>query len=934
MLRAHDISFKRIMTAGYISAETCNALLPKLYLKDLDQNEINSFSPARREELRRLFEDVNVVDRLYYIEQLDKMIIQEPTKIYSLLEEFIDQADYEYRNFIDDVGVKKYLEHFVFGFKTFGDYSKYTGYLEKSTIRVINATKSLEEKLKQYILNKNNEKYNTSDDIIILNSNVINKEDYVTNNEEIKWEGSDEVGNKIKNPLYLNSTYKTLDIKIDNEDEIVADNKELHVSEKESLDKSFSGKDIIKIEKDAVSSSNKDNLKYVHFLYSLDKEQLEPIIVFLEDLLKYSSIRTWNVIKALGYRDFLVNYLFAEPTKILRARNFGKKSLYDLEQIHSSIVDYIKDIYNNAGIEDSSIQQEGVLEKKTLKEKIGQKFYDVVVLQLDKILNKASVRTRNGIKNYGEDFIEDYVNKDGNIYNIKNIGRRSEAEVLFIISELKKFVNTLNNKTLSDKDLIILKSQAFYGDYFDEYAQSFYCENNHLPMLYMLNRFCKNQKIVNRQFIIFNSKTPIFIGEDSMSLEDIANHLYLTRERVRQIHMKYRKYLCELSENEDESLEEERITMSHFFANKNDWDYIVEQVKVNYYIDNTTLNEFTSLEKHNFTPQFILYIIEKVCSDFFVHIGAPILPYPTGSYNEWNNSYLVRKDLVEKFDFSNFIEQIKEYEKTNTENIELTAREMVIDTFLSAWIDYDSSIVEEVSDVVSNILIQELGIIPDENFRFTIEGKRKEDAADIMYDTLKFNGNPLSLDDLYQIVDNKYPNKYKSSTSIKSIVLRDHRLCLVGTNNLVALLEWDHVKIGSIRNIIVEFLEKYDKPQRVKDIVSYVQKYRETSDNSIRSTLGSGEQFVQFDGGYYGLKWKSYPDTFYVENDKKKKKSSWFENCKQYYDFVQNKHRRPSKYISTERDLFLWFQKATKDFTNSTLTQKQEISYLYLCKSL
>ena len=222
---------------------------------------------------------------------------------------------------------------------------------------------------------------------------------------------------------------------------------------------------------------------------------------------------------------------------------------------------------------------------------------------------------------------------------------------------------------------------------------------------------------------------------------------------------------------------------------------------------------------------------------------------------------------------------------------------------------------------------------------------------------------------------------------------------MVGGNNLVALIEWEHVKLGSIRNIIVQYLEEFDEPQQAKDIVSYVQKYRDTSDNSIRATMGSGDQFVQFSGGYYGLSWKEYPEVFYLDESdrafykriqkfeqflqthnhfpfsgsnreeqelhnwwiqvksylkqskyqkgeikrietkyvnlaRKKKHLRWFDNCRHYYKFVQEHHRRPSKSIPDEQELCAWLQKASEDFANGTLTFQQESCYLDLCKSL
>jgi len=460
--------------------------------------------------------------------------------------------------------------------------------------------------------------------------------------------------------------------------------------------------------------------------------------------------------------------------------------------------------------------------------------------------------------------------------------------------------------------------------------------------------------------------------------------------------MKTRKHLYQIDEANNKKNE---LTLEKILGNNNDWSYVIDEFISYNYIDLSMLSGCFAHENHHFTDEFIFFLIGTIAKQSFVPIGKPLLPYPTTSNDDWKNSYLIKRELVDKFDFVRLFELIKEYEDANTEDMELSTREMVVDTFYPAWIDYDSNVVEEVSDVVSNLLIQELGIIPDDQFRFTIRGNKEENVADIIYNILKSNGDPLSCEVLFQTIDNYFPHRYKSPSSIKNIVDRDSRLCMVSGNNQVALIEWEHVKLGSIRNIIVQYLEKFEEPQQAKDIVAYVQKYRDTTDNSIRASMGSGNQFVQFSGGYYGLSWKQYPEIYYLDESdrafykhvqeleqflqvhnhfpfastnlkeqnlhdwwiniksytklskfqkselkridneyknlaRKKKHLTWFDNCRKYLEFVQEKHRRPLKINPDEQELCRWLQKASEDFSNGTLTQQQELCYLDLCKTL
>jgi len=946
MIRAHGITFQKLMSAGYISAETYHYLLPKERLSELSISEIDGYKHQYKSELLPLFEDVDTYLTIAYMEKLDSQLREGDETPYTILIDCLCEYPIEIEHLVNDIGKGKFLQEYV--------------YCTEEALRMRPLISYDNVKMVISFRNKFRSLFQLS----------------CSGLEIDEWKS------------HLADTASSVPTGTIGDSTIASG-------------EGFNSTDYVSIDDDAVSLSNVDCKKYVLFLYSLNKDQLDSVVDFLISLLKTISIRTWNGIKYLGYREFLINYLYADPVKLLSLRNFGRKSLFEFEAIKPAIVDYVKDLYingNTESVENTLKKEENIKEFKirTLKERIGEWQYKLVADLLAKLLKDASVRSRNGINAYKGDFIEDFVDKNKEIKTINNIGRKSESEIAIIINKLREFISTLNERELSEDELMVVEKQAYYEDYFDKFVHDYYLKNGHLPMFYLLEKFFRSVLETNRNFQIYTLRSPIFKNVESKTLEEIGEERNLTRERVRQIHMKYRKRLCEV---EDEFKDKENFSLAKIIENSNDWRYVIDDFQANNCVDISMLTNYCAQENHHFTDDFVLFVVGAVGKNDFFSIGKPILPYPTRSYNEWNNCYLVKKELTDKFDFMRLFELIEEYEYSNTEDLVASARELIIDTFFPAWIDYDSDIVEDVSDVVSNLLIQELGMIPDDQFRFTIEGQKEENVADIIYDILKSNGDPLSCEELFQSIDDKYPHRYKSPSSIKSFVDRDPRLCLVGGNNLVALIEWEHVKLGSIRNIIVQYLEEFDEPQQAKDIVSYVQKYRDTSDNSIRATMGSGDQFVQFSGGYYGLSWKEYPEVFYLDESdrafykriqefeqflqthnhfpfsgsnreeqelhnwwiqvksylkqskyqkgeikrietkyvnlaRKKKHLRWFDNCRHYYKFVQEHHRRPSKSIPDEQELCAWLQKASEDFANGTLTFQQESCYLDLCKSL
>ena len=125
-------------------------------------------------------------------------------------------------------------------------------------------------------------------------------------------------------------------------------------------------------------------------------------------------------------------------------------------------------------------------------------------------------------------------------------------------------------------------------------------------------------------------------------------------------------------------------------------------------------------------------------------------------------------------------------EHDSEEMICQTAEELVLDFFMSSWRVFDGSKVEAVANVVTEILMQEYELIPDEEFRFLLQGKKMATATDILFRALSENNQPMSIDELYAILQAKSSCNYKSPASIKSIVNSDVRLCMVGTDNLVS----------------------------------------------------------------------------------------------------------------------------------------------------
>ena len=950
MLKARNISFLKLMTAGYISAEAYRALQPKKYIQDLSFSDCFNYEYNIGNELKALFEDDEIIENLYCLERIEEDITLNYQNAIKILDNCLLEASEEIKLFVENVGKKVFLLEYVFCSRTVF--------------------------LDMYFITESN--YH-----IILNfANYVSleyKKHYKRPAEEVF-----PIVGKVPEPIELTSN-----IQING------------AFGSCGIDSGvgFYGKDAIVIDDDALSPENMGFKKYILFLYSLDNAQFTPFVEFFVSKTSHCSVRLRNGINALGIRNFYINYLFAEETKLYQIRQFGRKSICELQDIKQTIIDYVLQEYNNTNTETiekeiSEEEQKKAYGELRLRDKLGETQYSLLYHELKRLINDASVRAQNGINNYNGDFIEDFVNKQMDVKTIKNIGRKTEIEINEIIDHLKDFLLTFQEREMSSEELLWMEKRNYYGQCIDEYTKDFYISNQRLPMLHILDNCFKNM-IANRSTGVLNEVVPLFNGKEGRSLDEVGYERNLSRERVRQICYKEINSISYLYSEKDK----EYNPLYHKVLNaKEDWSYILEKLQSKTFWDIKELIDFAIQEDCSLTVDLLALVLSIVCKDTFVLIGKQPIAISSRS-NGWDNTYLVDKKLTEAFDFDGMLQIVDDYIESSFEPLIMTAQELLIDTFYTAWKKYDHTIVNELEQAITQILINERGLIPDMNFKFTLEGQLDEDPADVLYRILSDNGDPLDLNSLFVLFEQEYPDKYKSPNSLRPIITRDPRICLMGVGNMVALNEWEHIQFGNIRELIVSYLNQFDEPQHFTKIVDYILSQRDTTERSIRSTMSSGEQFRQFPGGFYGLSDKTYPEWFYLteseRNSRKKiiefenfikdkghypfypsdtkeeellyqwwnrvnrqkdisealsgeierikktyndipknrKDFIWFEKCRDFEQFFMQNNRMPGNRNNHERELSQWLNKSLNDSAEGRLSPERERALIKLCRT-
>lgn len=939
MLKAHNISFLRLLTVGYISSETYHAVKKYGTIGNFPIEDFDTFPKECQYEIKKLFLDEEIALTIALLEEADRDLEENKGVVMQVLNDVV--ALMNANAFIIQLGKKRFITDYAF--------------CSREMLRESYAVSI----------------HNYADVVRFVNRFRLAYQAKLASQENVAFVDSCSANEVDGNQSTEGGT-------------------------------GFVGKDRIVIESNALSEQNKELSygKYIQFLYSLNKEQFVPYEAFM--MSQEFSPRTINCIRNIGIRNFYVNYLFASQVKLLTIRNFGKKSYFELENVKQGLIDYVirscqdSQIVKACEIEEKNVQE---VKKRSLKEIAGEDKYQLIVAKYDELLQTSSlsVRARNGIHSYEGDFIEDFVHSHKDIKLLSKIGRKTAGEIQGFVDGFQSYIDEIIGHDFSEeeKSLLLLKSK--YGNFIDEYACDFYSERGSLPMFHIVENIIKEELKRNNKIQFLNYLLPMLKGGIPLTMEQIAEKCNLTRERVRQLCTKGIGYLY----REIEPSKCDDMYYCKVVSQTEDWAYLTDKFKNEDVIKSSSVEEMLKQENCNLTVSIGLLIMLRIFDGQYCVVGNRPYDMNTRSKSSWNNSFVVKKDLVEAFDFDDMRCTLERYfeEHDAEEQICQTVEELLLDFFMSSWNMFESSEVEAVGTVVSEILMQEYGLIPDEELHFLIQGHKTLTAADVLFRILTEKYEPMSVDELYDILQTKHSFKYKSSASIRGIVNSDDRLCMVGVDNLVALTEWEHIKLGSVREVIVQYLEQFDEPKPVHDIVGYVLRYRDTTENSIRSTMYSGSQFRQFDNGYFGLADKSYPDEhlyaqslefkervkemecfliqkkhfpfassednseinlrqwwlrnkssdslndvqqneiiriqdtyWYLPTDKREVR--WFTSFNQYREFVQEHDRRPSCYIEREKSLAEWFAKAQNQFVDGELSENEEKVYLYLCKIL
>lgn len=476
-------------------------------------------------------------------------------------------------------------------------------------------------------------------------------------------------------------------------------------------------------------------------------------------------------------------------------------------------------------------------------------------------INYLSNRSRNAILLHFENNIKIKNLIQQNLFSIsfdtgkiKNVGSKCIPEINEFVSTVKDFVFEVS-KTENEKELNKLKNKYLIqrtfsiGDIPNEILEK--------QSIFKLTEFLFSNYYLykERDTIILNDCLFLFSSEETKDLNEIAKKHNLTRQRVEGIRKEGLNTLFDkllfLKNFHDESFTKYKIEENSGI------NEISDEIVTNINNDNQT----------NFTKQFITFIIYVYLSDNLALIGNIEDVMQQNYFNNrtrhnWNNFYLINKELVSEFNFSGFVNDIDNRMKIRI----YETYEFNFKSYLSKFLtngNYD--MLDRVFDLTEKIVNKEFNIYLDLENNIVFKRNTIKQVVEYAIEVLDEIGEPTKVDKIYDLLERKNPGITKSADALRGSLQRNPEIIFFGRFSTYGLRKWEtekeNIKGGSIKDLVYDYLNKNENPLHIIQILSEVKKfgYDTNAKNIITNLkLDPYEQFDIFNQSFIGLKNKNY----------------------------------------------------------------------------
>lgn len=638
------------------------------------------------------------------------------------------------------------------------------------------------------------------------------------------------------------------------------------------------------------------------------------------------SIRSYHVCK---YNNIETIYdlkeYFVKNKSFTKFRNCGRKSDEELIKLcNSYYLEGIDSIYNET--------EELILENplKKIVTELTRTQREVINSFILVNTNSLSVRSKNAVTLHlkGNLKIKNFAGKillsdSFNVKNIKNVGTKCVPEIEIYISIIKDFLIEVSQSD-NEKYLISLKNNFLIQRTFS--ISKIPNEILETESIFLLTDFLLNQNALfdEAQTLIVKKALKIYQNQKEFSLDDIAEKVNLTRERVRQI-----RKVC------IDDLFNKLIFIQNFsddLFQKYNIDINSNQLE----IDTEIVDLINNTNSINLSKEFITYILFAYLWDKFSLIGEiedVLQPryFNARNRHNWKNFYLIEKDIVKEIDFNAL-----------ANDIDNRISDKIVESYLFNFKSYLSrfltnnniDFLDLAFPIAENIINKEFELYLDLDENLIFKRNTKKQAHEYAFEALEHLGKPSKVKEIFEKILELYPNYKTDEPKVRVSMKRKNGFVPIGRKSVFGLKKWekelDNFKGGTIRTISEEFLLNFNEPQHKKAIEKYVKQYRpKTNANSIYNNLYIDESntFIFYENYYIGLTSKNYSNNFKIlTKTASPTRQTWEESLEVLKEFIDKEKRLPysSGCSKSEEKLYRWFNIQKRKCYDGKLEKEKE----------
>ncbi|MBW8243155.1 hypothetical protein K1F50_10115 [Muricauda oceani] len=397
------------------------------------------------------------------------------------------------------------------------------------------------------------------------------------------------------------------------------------------------------------------------------------------------------------------------------------------------------------------------------------------------------------VKNFAEKIL---LTESFDLENIKNVGYKCVPELKVYISIIKDFLLEVSH-TKDERYLIALKNKFLIQRTFDiPFVPSQILESE---SIFQLTDFLLNQNAFfdENQTIIIKKALKLYDNQREFTLDEIAEQVDLSRERVRQI-----RKLC-LDKLSNKLL---------FISNFNDdlfQKYSIDTESSYIEIDTDVSDKINKSNNSNFSIEFITFILSAYLKDSFTLVGNyedVLQPKYFNSRNRhnWNNFYLVEKQLASEIDFTALTNDISSRICDRIEESYSFHFKSYLSKFLTKG---NIDILDLLLPICENLINSEFEIYLDLDENLIFKRNTNRQAHEYAYEALEHLGRPSKVKVIFEKVIELHPNYNTEEAKIRVSMKRKNGFVPIGRKSVFGLKKWEseleNFKGGTIRDIVV-----------------------------------------------------------------------------------------------------------------------------------